>query len=90
MRSTALFPPPRRPAGRGTPARNGFRFLLLHGRWTGCDRFPRAPIIPAHRAISIAGSNALRVPVMQVYGVGDGDLRRMADFGDASTAEMGT
>ena len=45
-------------------------------------------IIPAHRAISITGSNALRVAVMQVYGVGDGDLRRMADFGDASTAEM--
>ena len=45
---------------------------------------------PTYRAVSTKNVNELCVAVMQVYGVGDGDLRRMADFGDASTAEMRT
>ena len=88
MRSAAFSPPPA-PAGRPhSPARNGFRFLRLHGRWAGSDRCGGAPSIPAHRAITITGSSACLVCLAQVYGVGGGDLRRMPDFRGASWAEM--
>ena len=88
MRSAAFSPPPA-PAGRPCPpARNGFRFLRLHGRWAGSDRCGGAPSVPAHGAIVITGSSARLVCLVQVYGVGGGDLRRMADFRHASRAEI--
>ena len=88
MRSTALSPP-RPPAGRTRPpARNGFRFLRLHGRWAGSDRCGGAPSIPAHRAIIIARRLTCLVCLVQVYGVGGGELRRMPDLRGDSGAEM--
>ena len=81
--------PPRPPAGRTRPpARNGFRFLRLHGRWAGSDRCGGALSIPAHRAIIIVCCLTCLVCLVQVYGVGGGDLRRMADFRRASRAEI--
>jgi hypothetical protein len=88
VRSAALSPL-RTPAGRTRPhARNGFRFLRLHGRWAGSDRCGGALSIPAHRAITIINSSACLVCLAQVYGVGGGDLRRMPDFRGASRAEI--
>ena len=88
MRSAAFSPPPA-PAGRPhPPARNGFRFLRLHGRWAGSDRCGRAPSIPAHGAVIITGSTARLVCLVQVDEVGGGDLRRVADFGGAFAAEI--
>ena len=84
-----MLSPPRPPAGRTRPpARNGFRFLRLHGRWAGSDRCGGVPSIPAHRAVVITGSSARLVCLVQVYGVGGGDLRRMPDLRGASGAEM--
>ena len=43
-------------AGRGARiegARNGFQFLLLHGRWAGSDWRGRAPRTPIHHARGI-------------------------------------
>ena len=88
MRSAAFSPPPA-PAGRPCPpARNGFRFLRLHGRWAGSDRCGGAPSVPAHGAIIITGSSARLVCLVQVDEVGGGDLRRVADFGGAFAAEI--
>ena len=88
MRSAAFSPPPA-PAGRPCPpARNGFRFLRLHGRWAGSDRCGRALSIPAHRAMIIVRCLTCLVCLVQVYGVGGGDLRRMLDFRGASRAEI--
>ena len=88
VRSAAFSPPPA-PAGRPCPpARNGFRFLRLHGRWAGSDRCGGAPSVPAHGAIIITGSTACLVCLVQVDEVGGGDLRRVADFRGASGAEM--
>ena len=88
MRSAAFSPPPT-PAGRPrSPARNGFRFLRLHGRWAGSDRCGGAPSVPAHGAIIIAGCLTCLVCLVQVYEVGGGDLRRVADFGGAFAAEI--
>ena len=88
MRWAALSPP-RPPAGRTRPpARNGFRFLRLHGRWAGSDRCGGALSIPAHRAVIIESSTACLVCLAQAYGVGGGDLRRMADFSGAPHPDM--
>ena len=88
VRSAAFSPPPA-PAGRPRPpARNGFRFLRLHGRWAGSDRCGGAPSVPAHGAIIIAGSTACLVCLVQVDEVGGGDLRRMADFSGAPHPDM--
>ena len=88
MRSAAFSPPPA-PAGRPCPpARNGFRFLRLHGRWAGSDRCGGAPSVPAHGAIIITGSSARLVCLVQVDEVGGGDLRQVADFGGAFAAEI--
>ena len=88
MRSAAFSPPPA-PAGRPCPpARNGFRFLRLHGRWAGSDRCGGAPSVPAHGAIIITSSSARLVCLVQVDEVGGGDLRRVADFGGAFAAEI--
>eukprot|EP01043_Picozoa_sp_COSAG02_P059657 COSAG02_NODE_7642_length_2919_cov_14.814184_5_plen_143_part_00 len=91
--STAAQPcisaPLRTPAGRTRPpARNGFRFLGLHGRWAGSDRCGGVPSIPAHRAIIKGRCLTRLVCLVQVYGVGGGDLRQVADFRGASGAEM--
>ena len=83
MRSAAFSPPPA-PAGRPCPpARNGFRFLRLHGRWAGSDRCGGAPSVPAHGAIIISGSTACLVCLVQVDEVGGGGLRQVVDFGGA-------
>ena len=88
MRSAA-FSPPLAPAGRPRPpARNGFRFLRLHGRWAGSDRCGGAPSVPAHGAIIIARRLTCLVCLVQVDEVGGGDLRRVADFGGAFAAEI--
>ena len=88
MRSAAFSPPPA-PAGRPCPpARNGFRFLRLHGRWAGSDRCGGAPSVPAHGAIIIINSSARLVCLVQVDEVGGGDLRQVADFGGAFAAEI--
>ena len=88
MRSAAFSPPPA-PAGRPCPpARNGFRFLRLHGRWAGSDRCGGALSVPAHGAIIITGSTACLVCLVQVDEVGGGDLRRVADFGGTFAAEI--
>ena len=88
MRSAALSPL-RTPAGRTRPpARNGFRFLGLHGRWAGSDRCGGVPSVPAHRAVVIINSSARLVCLVQVDEVGGGDLRRVVDFRGASGAEM--
>ena len=42
----------------------------------------------AHRAIMIVRCLTRLVCLVQVYGVGGGDVRRMADFRGASGAEM--
>ena len=88
MRSAAFSPPPA-PAGRPCPpARNGFRFLRLHGRWAGSDRCGGAPSVPAHGAIIIAGCLTCLVCLVQVDEVGGGDPREMVDFGGAFAAEI--
>ena len=88
MRSAAFSPPPA-PAGRPCPpARNGFRFLRLHGRWAGSDRCGGAPSVPAHGAIIITGSTACLVCLVQVDEVGGGGLRQVVDFGGAFAAEI--
>ena len=88
MRSAAFSPPPA-PAGRPhLPTRNGFRFVWLHGSWAGSDQCGRAPSIPAHGAVIIAGCLTCLVCLVQVYEVGGGDLRRVADFGGAFAAEI--
>ena len=88
MRSAAFSPPPA-PAGRPRPpARNGFRFLRLHGRWAGSDRCGGAPSVPAHGAIIIVRCLTCLVCLVQVDEVGGGDLRRVADFGGAFVAEI--
>ena len=88
MRSAA-FSPPLAPAGRPhSPARNGFRFLRLHGRWAGSDRCGGALSVPAHGAIIITGSTACLVCLVQVDEVGGGDLRRVVDFGGTFAAEI--
>ena len=88
MRSAAFSPPPT-PAGRPCPpARNGFRFLRLHGRWAGSDRCGGAPSVPAHGAIIITRSTACLVCLVQVDEVGGGGLRRVVDFGGAFAAEI--
>ena len=88
MRSAAFSPPPA-PAGRPCPpARNGFRFLRLHGRWAGSDRCGGAPSVPAHGAIIITGSTACLVCLVQVDEVGGGDLRQVVDFSGAFAAEI--
>ena len=80
---------PLAPAGRPRPAaRNGFRFLRLHGRWAGSDRCSGALSVPAHGAIIIAGCLTCLVCLVQVDEVGGGDLRRVADFGGAFAAEI--
>ena len=88
MRSAAFSPPPA-PAGRPCPpARNGFRFLRLHGRWAGSDRCGRAPSVPAHGAIIKGRCLTCLVCLVQVDEVGGGDLRRVADFGGTFAAEI--
>ena len=88
MRSAAFSPPPA-PAGRPCPpARNGFRFLRLHGRWAGSDRCGGAPSVPAHGAIVKGRCLTCLVCLVQVDEVGGGDLRRVADFGGAFAAEI--
>jgi len=91
-RSRYAFPvlsPPRPPAGRTRPpTRNGFRFLLLCGRYAGSDHCGRAHRTSTHRAIAKSGRTDLCVAVMQVDEVGGGDLRRMAAFRRASRVEM--
>jgi len=88
VRSAAFSPPPA-PAGRPCPpARNGFRFLRLHGRWAGSDRCGGAPSVPAHGAIIITGSSARLVCLVQVDEVGGGGLRWVVDFGGAFAAEI--
>ena len=88
MRSAAFSPPPA-PAGRPCPpARNGFRFLRLHGRWAGSDRCGGAPSVPAHGAIITARCLTCLVCLVQVDEVGGGGLRRVADFGGAFAAEI--
>ena len=83
------FSPPSPPAGRPGPVtRNGFRFLLLCGRWAGSDQCGRALRTSAHRAIAITGHTDLCVAVVQVDEVGGGDLRRMVDSRRASEVEM--
>ena len=84
-----MLSPPRPPAGRTRPhARNGFRFLRLHGRWAGSDRCGGALSVPAHGAIIITGSTACLVCLVQVDEVGGGDPREMVDFGGAFAAEI--
>ena len=88
MRSAAFSPPPA-PAGRPCPpARNGFRFLRLHGRWAGSDRCGGAPSVPTHGAIIIINSSARLVCLVQVDEVGGGDLRQVVDFSGAFAAEI--
>ena len=88
VRSAAFSPPPA-PAGRPhPPARNGFRFLRLHGRWAGSDRCGGAPSVPAHGAIVKGGCLTRLVCLVQVDEVGGGDLRRMADFSGAPHPDM--
>ena len=88
MRSAAFSPPPA-PAGRPCPpARNGFRFLRLHGRWAGSDRCGGAPSVPTHGAIIVVRCLTCLVCLVQVDEVGGGDLRRVADFGGAFAAEI--
>ena len=83
MRSAA-FSPPLAPAGRPRPpARNGFRFLRLHGRWAGSDRCGGAPSVPAHGAIVKGCCLTCLVCLVQVDEVGGGDLRQVADFSGA-------
>ena len=81
--------PLRTPAGRTRPpARNGFRFLGLHGRWAGSDRCGGAPSVPAHGAIVKGCCLTCLVCLVQVDEVGGGDLRWVADFGGAFAAEI--
>ena len=88
MRSAAFSPPPA-PAGRPCPpARNGFRFLRLHGRWAGSDRCGGAPSVPAHGAIIVVRCLTCLVRLVQVDEVGGGDLRWVVDFGGAFAAEI--
>ena len=88
MRSRG-FSPPSPLAGRPGPAtRNGFRFLLLYGRWAGSDQCGRAPRTSAHRAIVVTYRVELCVAVVQVDEVGGGDPREIADFGGAFAAEI--
>ena len=88
VRSAAFSPPPA-PAGRPhPPARNGFRFLRLHGRWAGSDRCGGAPSVPAHGAIVKGCCLTCLVCLVQVDEVGGGDLRRMADFSGAPHPDM--
>ena len=88
MRSAAFSPPPA-PAGRPCPpARNGFRFLRLHGRWAGSDRCGGAPSVPAHGAIIKGRCLTCLVCLVQVDEVGGGGLRWVADFGGAFAAEI--
>lgn len=51
-------------------ARNGFRFLHLHGRWSVSDGCARVLGTSTHRAIPLAMVIDLCVAVLQVYGVG--------------------
>ena len=88
MRSAAFSPPPA-PAGRPCPpARNGFRFLRLHGRWAGSDRCGGAPSVPAHGAIVKGCCLTCLVCLVQVDEVGGGDLRWVVNFGGAFAAEI--